>query len=186
MKNRNNTECTRARESSDRDFIVSTRRSPIHSDYYGLPVGFSTSVYLALEYCIFAGLQKAVFKTSIYRNPAMANELCFQLGQVLLRLRRCTIINRLNNLSQLAGLEHLLKVLYYYYWASRARLPNDATTRDLDSVQQTCWNGCIIDEYFPHEEGIEGWEAWMEQGKQLAEQIQPSFGDDRQNDGIQR
>ena len=124
-------------------------------------------VELAFVQCIFSGLQKALNKPSNYRDPAIAKDIRSQIGRLLLGLRWHISFRHAFYLNQVnvESFMHLTKVLYFYYFAASTELPRHDLNED---PKRNCWfedrdKEVVAD--FPQVNSVEGWEAWIEQGK---------------------
>jgi len=110
-------------------------------------------------------LQRSLNKVLPCRSPAKAKKLCFRLGRALLQLRWRIKVAESGHVKyeDAASISQLCMVMYFHYCALKMRLPSHVTPETLDNVQDygTVWGESRG--YYPRENSIEGWEAWVKQ-----------------------
>ena len=113
----------------------------------------------------YSDLQKTLNDGSAYRSPAKAKKIWSELGWELVVLRFYAAKAWPKSLPQ--SVEHiiqLIKVLYFYSCAVRLKFPRYAVAEaraDSDSK---------LTDQFPHVNSIDGFESWMEQGREQGRQ----------------
>jgi hypothetical protein len=142
-----------------------------------LAAQLSRIVCRALEASAFENLQKSINKQEIYKRPQDAKGLVFQLGRVLLQFRwriawweisgDGDIDDTLSKQRYIQRLKRLTMVLYFYYCSAKAKLPKYIAEPGLSGTQSFHSGAEPFFDNFPVENSIEGWEAWLEEGKNL-------------------
>ena len=149
-----------------------------------LAAQLSRIVCRALESRAFESLQRFLNEQNAYKKPEEAKKLIFQLGRVLLQFRwRIAwwelsgdsdngVGDKISRQRYIHRLESLTKVLYFYYCSAKSKLPSYVAADGLQGTQSFYPGTAPFFDNFPHANTIPGFEAWMNQGKDLVARAQ--------------
>jgi hypothetical protein len=117
-----------------------------------------------------------------YKKPNEAKKLILQLGQVLLQFRwriMCWELSgdggandQISKQRYIQRLQSLTKVLHFHYGTAKAKLPGYLAADGLQGTQSFYPGTAPFFDSFPHANTIPGFEAWMNQGKDLVSRTQ--------------
>ena len=143
---------------------------------------FTLVMSRSLVYRGYAGFQYRINNAPISTDPAKDGQLCSRLGSRLLGLRWCTqrvlpsfhieVYVNVETLVQLA------KVLYFYYCALKMKLPRHISVQEgLEDLQDFQVMDGKCRGYYPYVNSIEGYEAWLERGRELQDRRKSALSD---------
>ncbi|KAF2835062.1 hypothetical protein M501DRAFT_982994 [Patellaria atrata CBS 101060] len=144
-----------------------------------LAAQLSRIIIRALELQAFETLQKNL-NASATSGAGDLPKLVRQLGRLLLTLRWRVAWWKLYGdgsgtdeeakMPFVERAEELVKVLYFYYWGARRKLPSWVDEGERGFVQSCYGDARFVADRLPGKGTIEGFEAWMREGEGLVEE----------------